>query len=100
MPTIDSGRSLGIAILPGLVGTSTGAAGACGSGGGSVLIIGEASGPSGGGSGIFAGENGWHVANNKAAIRPGSNAMVVGRSIVFIGTSKISYFCCMSLSNL
>jgi hypothetical protein len=63
-------------------------------------MVGEASGPSGGGSGIFAGENGWQAANNKAVIMLGSKAMVVGRSMVFIGTSKIAYFCCMSLSNL
>jgi hypothetical protein len=92
MPTIDSGSNLGIAILPGLAGISAGAAGAWGSGGGSVLIIGEASGPSSGGSGIFGGENRWHAANNKAVITPESKAMVVGRSIVFRGTSKISYF--------
>jgi hypothetical protein len=56
------------------------------------LIIGEASGLSSGGSGIFGGEDGRHATNNKAVITPESKAMVVGRSIVFIGTSKISYF--------
>jgi hypothetical protein len=86
MPTIDSGNNLGIAILPGLVGISAGAGGAWGSGGGSVLIIDEVSGPS------IGGEDGWHAANNKAIITPESKVMIVGRNIVFIRTSKILYF--------
>jgi len=56
----DSGSSLGIATMPGF--------GGCldlrrrelvARAGGSILMVGEASGPSGGASGIFAGENGW-----------------------------------------
>ena len=67
-------------------------AGASGSIGGSVLTVGEASGPSGGGSGIFPGETGveWHADKEKSVVRQRSKVMVV-RRIVFISKTTVSF---------
>jgi hypothetical protein len=52
--------------------------------GGSVLVVGEASGPSGGSAGMFGG--GWHPGKRKSVVMERSRAMVVRRNIGFIST--------------
>jgi hypothetical protein len=53
--------------------------GGLGSAGGSVFTVGEASGPSSGGSGIFPDETGveWHAEKRKSIVMQRSNAMVI-----------------------
>jgi hypothetical protein len=50
--------------------------------GGSVLVVGEASGPSGGSAGILGA--GWHPAKRKTVGMQRSRAIVVRRNIAFI----------------
>lgn len=58
--------------------------------GGSVLVVGEASGPSGGSAGMLGGATGVgrHPAKRKSVVMQRSRAMVVRRNIVFISTIK------------
>jgi hypothetical protein len=61
--------------------------------GGSVLVVGEASGPSGGSAGMFGGTTGVgrHLGKRKSVVMQRSRAMVVRRNIVFISTIMISW---------
>jgi hypothetical protein len=52
--------------------------------GGSGLVVGEASGPSGGSAGILGA--GWHPAKRKTVVMQTSRPIVVRRSIAFITT--------------
>jgi hypothetical protein len=57
--------------------------------GGSVLVVGEASGPSGGSAGMFG--RGWHPRKRKNVVMQRSRAIVVRRNIVFISTRMVSW---------
>jgi hypothetical protein len=70
--------------------------------GGSVLVVGEASGPSGGSAGMLGGATGVgrHPGKRKSVVMQRSRAMVVRRNIVFISTIKMSGFFPYNLSDL